>query len=49
MNFSIYQHAFQFLQLGYASALSVVLFVIILIITALQFLYFRKRVVYDLD
>jgi multiple sugar transport system permease protein len=48
MNFSIYQHAFQFLQLGYAAALSVVLFVIILIITALQFLYFRKRVVYDL-
>jgi multiple sugar transport system permease protein/sn-glycerol 3-phosphate transport system permease protein len=48
MNFSIYQHAFVFLQLGYASALSVVLFVIILIVTALQFLYYRKRVVYDL-
>ena len=49
MNFTIYQHAFQFLQIGYASALSVILFVIILIITVLQFLYFRKRLVYDLS
>jgi multiple sugar transport system permease protein len=49
MNFSIYQHAFQFLQIGYASALSVILFVIILIVTVLQFLYFRKRLVYDLS
>ena len=49
MNFTIYQHTFQFLQIGYASALSVILFVIILIITVLQFLYFRKRLVYDLS
>jgi multiple sugar transport system permease protein len=49
LNFSIYQHAFSFLDIGYASALSVVLFVIILIITGLQFLYFRNRIVYDLS
>ncbi|HTT89889.1 MAG TPA: sugar ABC transporter permease [Acidimicrobiales bacterium] len=49
MNFTIYQHAFQFLQIGYASALSVILFVIILVITVLQFLYFRKRLTYDLS
>jgi multiple sugar transport system permease protein len=49
LNFSIYQHGFEFLQMGYAAALSVILFVVILIITILQFLYFRKRLVYDLS
>ena len=49
LNFSIYQHGFEFLQMGYAAALSMILFVIILIVTVLQFLYFRKRLVYDLS
>jgi multiple sugar transport system permease protein len=37
----IYQQAFQFLQLGYASALSVVLFLIILVFSLLQLRVFR--------
>jgi multiple sugar transport system permease protein len=49
LNFTIYQHGFEFLQMGYASALSLVLFVIILIVTVLEFLYFRRRVVYDMS
>ncbi|MCU1495229.1 MAG: sugar transporter permease [Acidimicrobiaceae bacterium] len=48
INFSIYQNAFTYLNIGYASALSVVLFVIILIITGVQFLFFRNRLTYDL-
>ncbi|WP_042391743.1 carbohydrate ABC transporter permease [Streptacidiphilus carbonis] len=47
MNFYIYQQAFQLFHAGYASALSIVLFVLILLVTACQFLYFRKRTVYD--
>lgn len=41
--FYIYQTAFQFLQLGYASALSVVLFLIILAISVLQLRIFRHE------
>jgi multiple sugar transport system permease protein len=37
----IYEQAFQFLQMGYASALSVVLFVIILIFSLIQLRVFR--------
>jgi multiple sugar transport system permease protein len=37
----IYQQAFQFLQLGYASALSVALFAIILVFSLLQLAVFR--------
>jgi multiple sugar transport system permease protein len=39
----IYETAFQFLQLGYASALSVALFVIILIFSLLQLRIFRHE------
>jgi multiple sugar transport system permease protein len=39
----IYQQAFQFLQLGYASALSVVLFAIIIVFSLLQLRLFRDE------
>ena len=39
----IYRQAFQFLQLGYASALSVALFAIILVFSLLQLRVFRDR------
>lgn len=38
----IYQNAFRFFQMGYASAESVVLFLIVLIVSLLQFGYFKK-------
>ena len=43
----VYQTAFQNLQFGYASAISVVLFAIILAITGLQFALSRKWVFYS--
>jgi multiple sugar transport system permease protein len=49
INFNIFRQAFQFFHAGYASALSMVLFVILIIITLLQVLYFRKRTIYDLS
>ena len=47
MNYDIYQQAFQLFRSGYASALAMLLFALILLVTAVQFLYFRKRTVYD--
>lgn len=47
MNFHIYQQAFQLFRTGYASALAMLLFTVILLVTAVQVLYFRKRTVYD--
>lgn len=47
MNFYIYQQAFQLFHAGYAATLAIVLFMLILLVTACQFLYFRKRTVYD--
>ncbi|MFE2429106.1 carbohydrate ABC transporter permease [Streptomyces sp. NPDC059373] len=47
MNYHIYQQAFQLFRSGYASALAMLLFALILLVTAAQFLYFRKRTVYD--
>jgi len=41
--FYIYETAFEFLQLGYASALSIVLFVIILVFSLLQLRVFRTE------
>lgn len=38
----IYQNAFRFFQMGYASAESVALFLIVLIVSLLQFGYFKK-------
>ena len=49
LNFEIFQQAFDFFHAGYASALSMVLFLILLIITLLQVLFFRSRTVYDLS
>ena len=44
--FYIYETAFEFLQLGYASALSVVLFAIILVFTLVQLRIFRHESYY---
>jgi multiple sugar transport system permease protein len=49
LNFNIEQQAFQFFHAGYASALSMVLFAILLIITLGQVLFFRSRTLYDLS
>jgi multiple sugar transport system permease protein/sn-glycerol 3-phosphate transport system permease protein len=49
LNFNIFRQAFVFFHAGYASALSMVLFLILVIITLLQVLYFRNRTVYDLS
>jgi multiple sugar transport system permease protein/sn-glycerol 3-phosphate transport system permease protein len=49
INFNIFRQAFEFFHAGYASALSMVLFVILLIITLLQVFYFRSRTIYDLS
>ncbi|TLS47774.1 sugar ABC transporter permease [Streptomyces montanus] len=43
----VYQTAFQNLQFGYASAMSVVLFAVLLVITAVQFTVSRKWVFYS--
>jgi len=43
----MYQKGFQFYQLGSASAISTLLLVIIVLVTALQFLGQRKFVHYD--
>src|SRR6266567_209543 len=49
LNFNIFRQAFEFFHAGYASALSLVLFAILLIITLLQVLFFRSRAIYDLS
>ncbi|WNR46029.1 carbohydrate ABC transporter permease [Paenibacillus roseipurpureus] len=46
--FLIYKQAFNFLDMGYASAMSVILFLILMIITLLQFTVFRNTT-YDLS
>ncbi|WP_078393546.1 carbohydrate ABC transporter permease [Shouchella patagoniensis] len=45
----LYQNAFEFFNMGYASALAWILFVIILIFTLLQFKLFGKKVYYEYD
>ena len=47
MVFGIYQRGFIFLQMGYASANAVLLFVIILLVTLIQFKLQKKLVFYD--
>ncbi len=42
----IYQHAFQFFRMGYASAMSYVLFAIVLLLTFVQFRFAGRRVHY---
>lgn len=45
--YEIYQQAFQFFHMGYASALAVMLFLGILVVTLLQFYYFSRHTTYD--
>jgi multiple sugar transport system permease protein len=49
LNYYVFEEAFQFFHAGYASALSMLLFVIILLVTLLLALYFRNRTTYDLS
>jgi multiple sugar transport system permease protein/sn-glycerol 3-phosphate transport system permease protein len=49
INFKIYQTAFQFFDFGYASAIAMVLFVLILTVTLFQVRYFNKRTTYDVS
>ncbi|HEY4385411.1 MAG TPA: sugar ABC transporter permease [Ktedonobacteraceae bacterium] len=49
LNYYIFRQAFQFFHAGYASALSMVLFVILMLVTLLQALYFHRRTTYDLS
>jgi multiple sugar transport system permease protein/sn-glycerol 3-phosphate transport system permease protein len=49
INFNIFEQAFEFFHAGYASALSMVLFAILIIITLIQVVFFRSRTVYDLS
>jgi multiple sugar transport system permease protein len=47
LGYYIYQNAFQFFQMGYASAISVVLFLLLLILAYLQFRVSERRVHYQ--
>jgi multiple sugar transport system permease protein len=47
-NLNIYNTAFAGFRIGEASAMSVVLFLIILLITVVQFRYFNKRITYEI-
>lgn len=47
MVYGIYTDAFKFMHMGYASAESVILFVFILIVTAVQFVLQKKWVFYQ--
>ncbi|MFB3161935.1 sugar ABC transporter permease [Neobacillus sp. 179-J 1A1 HS] len=47
--FYLYQDAFKFFKMGYASALAWILFIIILIFTVIQFKVFGKKVYYEFD
>ncbi|WP_460537360.1 carbohydrate ABC transporter permease [Humibacter ginsengiterrae] len=48
MNILIYQNGFEGFRFGTASALSVILFLIILVVTLVQFNYFQKKTVYEM-
>lgn len=49
VNYLIYEKAFKFFDAGSASALSMLLFLVLLAVTVAQFLFFRKRTTYDLS
>lgn len=49
LNYYIFKEAFQFFHAGYASALSMLLFAILMLVTLLLALYFRNRTTYDLS
>ena len=44
--YSIYKNAFEYFNIGKASAIAYVLFVIILVLTLIQW-HFRKKIVYN--
>ena len=46
IGFYLYQEAFQYQRAGYASAISVVLFLIIVLVTLSQFRFGSRRVFY---
>ena len=48
-NLYLYQKGFQFLQMGQASAMGVILFVLIMVCTFLVFRYLGSRVNYDIS
>ena len=48
MNMLIYQNGFIGFRIGAASALSVILFAVILVVTLVQFRYFNRRTVHEL-
>jgi multiple sugar transport system permease protein len=47
-NLNIYNTAFQGFRIGEASAMSVILFLIILVVTVAQFTYFNRRTTYEI-
>jgi multiple sugar transport system permease protein len=47
-NLNIYTTAFQGFRIGEASAMSVILFLIILVVTVAQFTYFNRRTTYEI-
>lgn len=49
MNLKIYQSAFVGFHIGEACAMSVILFLIILVFTIAQFSYFRRRTTYEMN
>jgi multiple sugar transport system permease protein len=49
MNLKIYQSAFVGFHIGEACAMSVILFLIILVFTIVQFSYFRRRTTYEMN
>ncbi|MEV6103989.1 sugar ABC transporter permease [Streptomyces sp. NPDC051940] len=49
LNFRIYQTAFQEFDFGYASALAMLLFALILLVTTVQVRYFNRRTTYDVS
>jgi len=49
MNSLIYKTAFVGFRIGDAAAMSVVLFLVILLVTILQFTYFRRRTTYEMS
>jgi ABC-type sugar transport system permease subunit len=48
VNYQIYQTAFQNFDVGSAAAMSLVLFAVILVVTVIQFRFFRSRITYEI-
>jgi multiple sugar transport system permease protein/sn-glycerol 3-phosphate transport system permease protein len=48
INYQIYETAFQNFDVGSAAAMSLVLFAVILIVTVIQFRFFRSRITYEI-